>query len=144
MEVSYPDGVASIPPQKLPYFSLPYDAPLEDFVPPAPLAVGIVQLVAAPDGRILGYALRLGSSSYPHLKLRVQPVDRDDGQVWVFMVDTHDAFSRESWKPPDNHPDAPRWRALQHSNRLLKEQVEAAFERNGITTMNSLLRADLD
>ncbi len=62
---------------------------------------------------------------------------------WVFMVDTHDGFSTNHRFPPANHPDAQAWLILQNNNRILKEKIEAGFEQEGIATMNSVLRRDL-
>jgi hypothetical protein len=59
------------------------------------------------------------------------------------MVDTHDAFCKESRFPPPDHPDAKQWLLLQSANRLLKEKIEAAFEQDGLTTLNSMLRDEL-
>ena len=63
--------------------------------------------------------------------------------VWVYTVDTHDAFSRTSVQPPPDHPDAPGWIALQEANRRVKDQVEEALEQAGLPTFKSLLRSDL-
>jgi hypothetical protein len=79
----------------------------------------------------------LGSEHYPHLKLEVvRPQPKAD---WVFTVDTHDGFSFGA-----AHPDASGWRTLQINNRKLKEQIERAWEANGLLTFNGLLRRDLN
>jgi hypothetical protein len=54
------------------------------------------------------------------------------------MVDTHDAMPL-----PPGHPDAQAWKALQATNRTLKEIIEQALEKEGLVTFNSLLRCDL-
>jgi hypothetical protein len=143
MELSYPEGPASIPPKRLPYFHLPQDQPLENFLPPAPLATGIAQAITSNSQALPGYAFRLGSAGFAHLKLRAQQVEHAGRTTWVFMVDTHDAFSKDSKVPPADHPDAPQWLALQNANRLLKGKIEAAWEQHGLATFNSLLRQDL-
>jgi hypothetical protein len=138
-DLAYPGGEESIPPKKRVYRHLPPDQPLEAFLPPAPAAAGIGQVLPAGDGRLRGYAFRLGSAVFPHLKLQV--VDYANGSAWVFAVDTHDALL--PGLPPD-HPDAKQLRAIQESNRKLKEQIERAWEREGLTTFNSLLRDGLE
>jgi hypothetical protein len=143
LALAYPSGSPSIPAKKRLYFELPPDQPLSAFVPPAVCAAGVCQELRGASGTPCGYELRLGSSGFAHLKLRVQPVQHRDGQTWVFMVDTHDAFSKDSRFPPPDHPDAKQWLLMQTANRVLKEKIEAAFEQNGLTTLNSMLREEL-
>src|SRR5262245_32751252 len=147
MALAYPGGAATIPEKKRIYFDLPVERPVSDFLPPAPAPEGIVQALPA-DGSTCasacgGWALRLGSAHFPHLKLKVQFLKNDGCPVCVFMVDTHDAFSRTSAQPPPDHPDAAAWLELQSANRQLKENIERAFEAEGLTTFQSLLRSDL-
>jgi len=148
MALAYPGGTATIPEKKRLYFNLPAEHPVTDFLPPAPPAEGIVQALPA-DGSATGgsacggWAFRLGSARFPHLKLKVQFLKNDGCPVCVFMVDTHDAFSRTSAQPPPEHPDAAAWLELQSANRQLKENIERAFEADGLTTFQSLLRSDL-
>src|SRR5207244_1358123 len=113
------------------------------FLPPAACAVGVCQELRGETGVHCGYELRLGSSSFPHLKLRLQLVQHGGKPIWVYMVNTHDAFSKESRLPPPDHPEAKKWLLLQTANRLLKEKIEADFEKSGLTTLNSLLREEL-
>lgn len=143
MTLAYPEGPATIPAKKRLYFDLPGDQPVAAFLPPAACAVGVCQELRNETGSPCGYDLRLGSSGFAHLKLRVQQIANNSRAMLVYMVDTHDAFSKESRVPPPDHPDAPQWVALQSANRLLKEKIEAAFEQNGLATMNSLLRDNL-
>ncbi len=142
LSLAYADGPDSIPAKKRQYFDLPADQPLSSFLPPADGAAGICQEVRK-DGELCGYEFRLGSTSFPHLKLRVQNVEHNGQPALVFMVDTHDAFSKSSPHPPPNHPDAARWLEIQRVNRELKEKIEAALEANGLVTLNALLRGDL-
>jgi hypothetical protein len=137
--LAYPGGEETIPAKRRVYLHLSPEEPLEAFLPPAPAASGIGQVLPAPGGRTRGYAFRLGSAAFPHLKLQI--VDYDNGNAWVFAVDTHDAFL--PGLPPD-HPDMKLWKALQEGNRKLKEQIERAWEREGLTTFNSLLRDGLE
>jgi hypothetical protein len=143
MALAYPEGLSSIPAQKRLYFDLPADQPVTAFLPPAACAVGVGQELRGETGTPCGYDLRLGSAGFAHLKLRLQLVKLNSHSTWVYMVDTHDAFSKESRVPPQNHPDAKQWLAMQNANRVLKEKIEAAFEQDGLATLNSLLREEL-
>ncbi len=143
MELAYPGGPACIPEKKRLYYDLPVERPVEEFLPPA-AAAEICQAIPAEGGGLRGWAFRLGSAQFPHLKLKMQKIDYNHGTVWVFMVDTHDAYSKNSARPPADHPDEAAWTALQTANRQLKEQIERALEAAGLTTFPSLLRRDLD
>lgn len=139
LELAYPGGKETIPVRKRPYFHLSAEQPVDAFLPPAPAANGIGQVLPAPGGRSRGYSFRLGSSTFPHLKLQV--IDYENGSALVFTVDTHDAFCPGLTA---DHPDAPMWRALQEGNRKLKEQIEHAWETAGLTTFHALLREGLE
>ncbi len=143
MDLAYPEGPASMPPLRRCYYELRGDEPLESLLPPSPAAAGIVQLVKDEDAAPRGYAFRLGSAGFRNLKLRAQTVDHGGEKTWVFMVDTHDSFSKESRVPPPDHPDAAQWLALQQANQILKEQIEHAWAEQGVPTFNALLRDDL-
>jgi hypothetical protein len=143
MELAYPSGPETIPPKKRVYFDLDADRPVTDYLPPAPQAGGIVQDLSTCKGGRIGYEFRLGSAHFPHLKLRVLRMERRGGHVWVYAVDTHDAFSRTCAQPPPDHPDAVAWLAIQDANRQLKDRIEDAFEQAGFVTFKSLLRDDL-
>src|SRR5438552_2432273 len=82
LELAYPGGEETIPAKRRVYFSVAPDQPLEGFLPPAPAASGIGQVLPAAGGRTRGYAFRLGSAAFPHLKLQV--VDYDNAGVLVF------------------------------------------------------------
>jgi hypothetical protein len=114
-----------------------------EVLPPASAAEQVCQVLTVAGKGVRGYALRLGSAHFAHLKLKVQLVDSSNASAWVYLVDTHDAFSRDSAQPPPAHPDAGGWAALQTANRDLKERIEKAFETAGLTTFNSLLRGGL-
>jgi hypothetical protein len=143
MALAYPEGSASVPAKKRLYFDLPADQPVAAFLPPAVCAQGVCRELRRDSGTLCGYDLRLGSAGFAHLKLRLQLVEQSSDTIWVFMVDTHDAFSNASRFPPPDHPDCKQWLQLQDANRALKEKIEAAFEQNGLATLNSLLREEL-
>ena len=144
MDLAYPGGPATIPVKKRFYYALDPARPLSECLPPAPAAVGIVQELAARKDGPRGYELRLGSACFPHLKLRVLLMEHRGEAVWIFTVDTHDAFSRTSVQPPPDHPECPQWLALQETNRQLKDRIEDEFEQAGLVTFKSMLRSDLE
>lgn len=133
LTLAYPEGEATIPPPKRAYLSLTDPMPLETC-----LVAPVCQPVPAREGGGNGYALRLGCTTYPHLKMQV--VDCDGRGTWVFSVNTHDTML-----PTDpGHPDAAGIQKLQEGNRSLKQAIEAAWEREGLLTFNQLLRNQLD
>jgi hypothetical protein len=88
------------------------------------------------NGAIRGYAFRLGSARFPHLKLQVNAQAR--GDACVFSVDTHDALRCRV-----SGTEAEAWATLQLDNRELKERIEREWERRGLLTFNGLLRQGL-
>lgn len=134
---------AVIPAKKQPYAQIPPQAPLEDYLPPAPLAMGIAKISSTDGPTATGYTFRLGCTHYEHLKLCVQRCHYRRQLRWVFSVDTHDAFSKEFRIPPADDPDARAWAILQAQNNELKHRIEEALEQAGFDTFVSLLRLDL-
>jgi hypothetical protein len=130
LERAYPRGPDTIPPPNNHFFALDVAQPVESV-----LVLPVCQPLLRRDGGLRGYALRLGSVLYPHLKLQI--VDHDERDC-VFSVDTHDGFSLGP-----SHPDAARWSELQAANRRLKEEIERAWEEAGLLTFNGLLRREL-
>jgi hypothetical protein len=139
--LAYPAGEQSIPEKKRPYLHISPDAPLTTFLPPASAAHGLCQVLRADDGSLRGYAFRLGSAHFPHLKLQV--TNHEHGAACVFQVDTHDAFPRTG-TPPEDHPEFKQWTALQKANRQMKDQIERAWENEGLWTFPKLLRESFD
>jgi hypothetical protein len=131
LTIAYPEGEQVIPPAKHAYLDISPDQPLDKYLTPP-----VCQPLKNPDGSPRGYALRLGSSNYPHLKMQV--IDCDASGTWVFSVDTHDAMRLEP-----GHPEAERWAQVQEGNRRLKEQIERAWDGAGVLTFNGLLRRGL-
>ncbi|MSQ94106.1 MAG: hypothetical protein EXR98_06065 [Gemmataceae bacterium] len=88
-----------------------------------------------------GFEFRLGSTAHPHLKLRIQPMDLHDREVWVFSVDTHDRFLQATH---DLDPvEAQKFRDLVDQNRQLKHQIEETLSPGGFLTPKGVLRLDL-
>lgn len=127
LELAYPPG--EIPSAKQPFHQIQDDHSLEPLLVPP-----LCQTIMNPDGTVRGYALRLGCETFPHMKLQV--VECEGGVV--FSVDTHDAMVL-----PSGHPDAGRWSGIQDSNRRIKQEIETAWETEGLTTFHSLLRKGL-
>jgi hypothetical protein len=128
---AYPGGPSSIPLARRVFLDLAPDQPLEPLLAPP-----LCEVLRAPQGKLRGYAFRLGSATYPHLKLQV--IGQEHENACIFAVDTHDGFGLDP-----NHPDAAAWAKLQIANRQLKEQIERAWEADGLLTFNGLLRREL-
>lgn len=138
MEIAYPDSPSTIPEHKRRYLEIPEEAPVSDYLAPAPRAQGVCQKIEDD-----WYTFRLGSARYANLKMKVQCVAESGVCRCVFAVDTHDAFSKDYVQPPPDHPDAAAWLDLQAANRALKEKIESAWDAAGILTHNGLLRSGL-
>src|SRR5438034_11721833 len=82
MTLSYPEGEATVPPPRRCYLHIPGEQPLD-----CVLAPPICQIIPN-SAQGTGYTLRLGSATYPNLKMKV--VDCDRQGTWVFDVETHD------------------------------------------------------
>lgn len=142
--LAYPDGEASIPESKTECLKLLPGQAVTDPTSLQHLPPAVLEVQRNADGSLGGYALRLGCRHFLHLKLRAHRRVEGGQEHWLFMVDTHDAFSRDNHRPPPDHPDAPAWMALQKANADLKVQIERAWEAAGLETFNSLLRAGLE
>jgi hypothetical protein len=137
MERAYPQGIDSMPVAKRPYFQIDAQRPLSDYLPPTKMAVGVCQELSHNPGTARGYSFRLGSATYPHMKLRVQLMDFHGRAVRVYSVDTHDGFVQH------NPEEAEAWRAMVEENRALKKEIESALEQAGFVTPKHLLELDL-
>ena len=80
------------------------------------------------------FTMRLGNRNYPFMKLLMQ--EHIVAGEFYFAVDTHDQMEI---KP--GFPDYEAWMAVRRFNRDLKQQIEAAFDRNGLDTAACLRRA---
>jgi hypothetical protein len=137
LTLAYPGGEETIPANRRPYLRIDPDQPLASLLPPA-APPDVCQPVRGPGGVTRGYAYRLGSAHFPHLKLQVSHCDQDT--VCVFAVDTHD----KGLCLPPTHPDYEGAVKLQTANRQLKEKIERAWEEQGLLTFNAVLRRDLE
>ena len=94
---------------------------------------GVEKLPAGDVGAGTRYALRIGNSWYPNMKMIVSGVGA--GETVIFSVDTHDRFDL-----PANSPEAEAIRELQNKNIALARAIEAAWEKADIPTQAGLLR----
>lgn len=131
LTLAYPEGEPSIPASKRAYLRISAESGFELL-----LQAPVCQLLARPDGGTRGYAFRLGSQRFPHLKLQV--VGQGQSEL-VFSVDTHDQV-----RVDPKHPDAFAWAELQAANRKLKEEIEHTWEAAGLLTFNAVLRRELE
>jgi hypothetical protein len=83
------------------------------------------------------YTIRLGNSSYPHMKLAVELAP--DGNSFLFKADTHDRHIC----PPETNPEYLLFMNLRKENSLVGESIDAAWETAGLPTFKSYLRDDL-
>lgn len=79
------------------------------------------------QGGFRRFAVRLGNSSYPFMKLVIQ--EYLVGGEFFFSVDTHDNLGIG-----EENPDFKEWQQLKRRNRELKIAIEAAWELEGIPT----------
>lgn len=80
------------------------------------------------------YALRLGNSRYPHMKLQIQPWPNAAG--FMLSVNTHDQVAGLDL----GAADAQLFRELQAENQHLKEVIEHAWDSSGLPTFLRYLR----
>jgi hypothetical protein len=142
-DLAYPLGEQTVPEKRRLYAHLPPGEELADYLVEHPFPSASFQTFSDADGTFRGYAFRLGCADFPHLKLKVHWMQDQNQKLWVFSVDTHDAFSRDRMRPPPDHPDAERWTRLQHANAELKVRIERALEESGLLTFNAVLRQGL-
>jgi hypothetical protein len=121
---AYPDGADTVPGQHRVYLGETVGRSLESLLAP--------KCCQSLDK---GYSLRLGRAGFPHLKMQV--VDCDHQQTWVFSVDTHDAGLTDPL-----HAEA--CAELKAVNSRLKQEIETAWEAAGLLTFNALLRRELE
>jgi hypothetical protein len=134
MALAYPEGESTAPALRRPFFAISTDQPLAAILEIA----NVCEKLLSPDGRLRGYAFRLGSAHFPHLKLQVATLDLDEGGAFVFAVDTHDAL-----RCTISDGEREIWAQIQAANRRLKEHIEQEWEKHGLLTFNGVLRRGL-
>ncbi len=80
------------------------------------------------------FALRLGNTRYPHMKLQIQPWPNAAG--FLLSVNTHD----QVLVVDSNAPDMEAFRQLQAENQRLKEAIEDAWDNEGLPIFLRYLR----
>lgn len=105
--------------------------PFEDLTGGTPTSIAANPVPVAGGEAPRVYALRLGNSAYPHMKLAV--MEAYFPGEFVFAVDRHDTFHF------DPHlPGYDAWCELKEINRIVKEAVEDAWHKAGIPTLRGL------
>jgi len=114
--------------------------PPGDFAPAEWLMSDSVQRdpAGAPLPAVRSFAVRLGNSQYPHMKLRISLPPR--GRVYLFSVDAHDGFLHASAGTPDHAA----LEALKAYNSSVASVITAAWEADGLLTERSYLRRKID
>jgi len=110
--------------------------PPADFVPAQWLMSDSVERdpSSAPLPAVRSFAVRLGNSEYPNMKLRISLPPRD--RVYLFSVDSHDGFLHAS----EGTPDHDALEALKAHNSSIASEVTAAWEAGGLMTERNYLR----
>jgi hypothetical protein len=83
------------------------------------------------------YKLRLGNPFYPHMRMTIER--SPDGRGYLFRADTHDRHCAPAPKSRDYSPFC----KLMERNQLLAQQIEAAWEAQGIPTFRRYLHEDV-
>ena len=90
-----------------------------------------------PAESVRSFALRLGNSSYPHMKLRLSRPPKEDG--FVFSVDSHDAFLAAA----AGSPDSKALEQLKSHNAEIAKLISRAWDSAGLPTQQGYLRRKL-
>ena len=83
------------------------------------------------------WSMRLGNTTYPHMKLIVERAP--DGNGHLFRADAHDAHCC----PPQGTPEHAAFRELMTRNQEVVSKIEKAWGEAGVPTMKTYLQADL-
>jgi len=93
----------------------------------------------APDGAPLkavrSFALRIGNTMYPHMKLRICRPPKDT--AFLFTVDSHDAVLQAAPGTPDYEP----LQELKRYNATIADAVVRAWEDEDLPTERRYLRS---
>jgi hypothetical protein len=92
---------------------------------------------AAPADSPTKLSLRLGNRFYPHMKLVIERAP--DGSGALFRADTHDRHIQ----PAAGLPEAAAFAQLMRENQSIAQQIESAWDENGLPTFKRFLREDL-
>ena len=118
LDLAYADGPDTIPSDKRRYYDIPAEASLAENFCPGPLAVGICRDLSQSKSGVRATNSASAARHYPHLKLRVQRMELQQREVWVYSVDTHDRFHQAT---KHLSPEAAQaWRVLVEENSLLQ------------------------
>jgi hypothetical protein len=88
----------------------------------------------APLEVVRSFSVRLGNWQYPHMKLRISRPPRDD--VFIFTVDSHDAFLQA----PAGTPDFDALEELKRHNNELASRIAQAWDKANLPTEKNYLR----
>lgn len=91
-----------------------------------------------PDADPGRFSLRLGNRNYQHMKLVVERAP--SGRGFLLRVDTHDLHAC----PDPGAGEYGSFRTLMALNRSLAQEIEAAWDREGLPTFKTFLKNDLE
>ena len=119
-----------------PPYALKFLPPREDFDVAAWLMSNLSE--RTPEGaslsRVRSFALRIGSSHYRHLKLRLSRPGKKP--FFVFTVDSHDTFLQAE----PGSPDYEGLQELKRANAAVATKITLAWEAAGLQTEKNHLR----
>ncbi|MDY6913667.1 MAG: hypothetical protein SVT52_04330 [Planctomycetota bacterium] len=113
--------------------------PPDGFDPAAWLMSDLVERTPpdAPMESVRSFALRLGNSNYPHMKLRLSRPPKEGG--FVFSIDSHDAFLAAD----ADSPDGEALKQLKSHNAEVAKRISKAWDAAGLSTQQDYLRRKL-
>ncbi len=88
----------------------------------------------APWAAVRSFVLRLGNLLYPHMKMRISRPPNHS--VYLFSVDSHDAFL----SAPAGSPDFEPLEALKRANSSVAATILQAWEAAGLMTERAFMR----
>ncbi|MHC4562382.1 MAG: hypothetical protein ACYS8X_06375 [Planctomycetota bacterium] len=128
LDAAYPDG----PPEGTDRFCPPDDADVAEWLM---TDVSERSPDTVPADQVRSFALRIGNSIYPNMKLRISRPPCDSPAV--FHVDAHDAMLNA----PESSADYEAVQDLKRHNAALVETITAKWESCALPTERSFLRA---
>ncbi len=124
---AYPNG--DVPASKQHFLNLDESHPLDVWLSQK----GVERPRDVSPGLNVKYAIRLGNSSYPHMKMLIALME-PTGEP-VFGVDTHDRL-----EVPPGSPEEAGLKELQAKNKELARIIERTWEEKGVPTQASHLK----